>query len=294
MNKKLISFIIFVLFFINILNNVYSTNITWYYTYLDYRIPITITERSGQNLTDYQIPITINTASLISQGKMKPDCGDIRFTYLNTSDNKEYPISYWIESGCNTPNTIIWIKVPYIPANGNATIYMYYGNPNANNIGNKDNVFFLYDFYPNYPGWSDNRISLCGYQGMMGGYNIFGSSASTQKTINLPPGTYNLSFIFVKGDSWNGECGQLYLNGNLVWSKCYDSPTGTQICGDLSVDWNELFDFNSVIFNHSGGSLTIRFTSDLDQYANNEWWGVDKIMIRKYTNPEPSVIIGDE
>jgi Domain of unknown function (DUF2341). len=57
--------------------------------------------------------LTVDTALLIAQGKMKPDCSDIRFTYLYPN-NTEVEIPYWIESGCNTANTIIWIKVPYI------------------------------------------------------------------------------------------------------------------------------------------------------------------------------------
>jgi Uncharacterized conserved protein len=123
-------------------NSVYSS---WYYSEWDYRVPITIQERSGNTLTDYQVMLSVNTANLISQGKLKSDCSDIRFTYLNTSDDKEYEIPYWIESGCNTTNTRIWIKVPRIPANGNATVYMYYGNRNAVSMSNGDYVFEFFD-----------------------------------------------------------------------------------------------------------------------------------------------------
>jgi len=72
---------------------------------------------------------------------MKSDCSDIRFTYLNETDNSEIKIPYWIESGCNSANTKIWVKVPYIPANGNARIYMYYGNQNAVSKSNVSAVF---------------------------------------------------------------------------------------------------------------------------------------------------------
>ncbi|MEM5832485.1 MAG: hypothetical protein QXT38_04240, partial [Candidatus Aenigmatarchaeota archaeon] len=44
-----------------------------------YRRPITISN-SGSALTDYQVLVTLDTASLISSGKMRSDCGDIRFT----------------------------------------------------------------------------------------------------------------------------------------------------------------------------------------------------------------------
>jgi Alpha-tubulin suppressor and related RCC1 domain-containing proteins len=125
MSRKLLFLILGLSLFL--FNSVYS----WYYSGWDYRVPITIQERSGNNLTDYQVGMIVDTYSLISEGKMNPDCSDIRFTYLYPNGT-EVEIPYWIEPDtCNTTNTIIWIKVPYIPANGNATVYMYYGNPNA-------------------------------------------------------------------------------------------------------------------------------------------------------------------
>ncbi|MEM5824432.1 MAG: DUF2341 domain-containing protein, partial [Candidatus Aenigmatarchaeota archaeon] len=104
----------------------------------NYRIPITITERSGNTLTDYQVLITLDTASLISQNKMRNDCGDIRFT---DSDGITL-LNYWIEPNtCNTNNTRIWVKVPYIPANSNKTIYLYYGNSEATSLSSVKDVF---------------------------------------------------------------------------------------------------------------------------------------------------------
>jgi len=76
-----------------------------------YRKPVAITN-SGSALTNYQTLVTADTASLILAGKMKNDCGDIRFTDTDGSTQ----LNYWIESGCNTANTKIWVKVPSIPA----------------------------------------------------------------------------------------------------------------------------------------------------------------------------------
>ncbi|MBU5678908.1 MAG: DUF2341 domain-containing protein [Candidatus Aenigmarchaeota archaeon] len=58
-----------------------------------YRRPITITNTAGA-LTDYQVLVTLDTASLISQGKMRSDCGDIRFTDPSVNS----PLNYWIET----------------------------------------------------------------------------------------------------------------------------------------------------------------------------------------------------
>ena len=46
-----------------------------------YRRAVTIDNTQNSNtLTDYQVLVTVDTASLISVGKMRSDCGDIRFT----------------------------------------------------------------------------------------------------------------------------------------------------------------------------------------------------------------------
>ncbi|MBU5678907.1 MAG: DUF2341 domain-containing protein [Candidatus Aenigmarchaeota archaeon] len=105
-----------------------------------YRRPITITNTAGA-LTDYQVLVTLDTASLISQGKMRSDCGDIRFTDSDGATK----LSYWIESGCNSANTRIWIKIPSIPRTSTKLIYMYYGNSSVTSESNGAAVFDFFD-----------------------------------------------------------------------------------------------------------------------------------------------------
>ena len=93
-----------------------------------YRRAILIDNTKNANaLSDYQVPVTVNTAALIAEGKMMSDCRDIRFT----DSDGQTPLPYWIESGVNTASTLVWVKVPSIPASSTKTIYMYYGNPLA-------------------------------------------------------------------------------------------------------------------------------------------------------------------
>ncbi|MEM5810918.1 MAG: DUF2341 domain-containing protein [Candidatus Aenigmatarchaeota archaeon] len=107
-----------------------------------YRKPITIDNTQNSNtLTDYQVLVTLDTASLITAGKMRSDCGDIRFTDSDGSTQ----LSYWLESGCNTASTKIWVKVPSIPASSTKTIYVHYGNPSAESASNGDNTFKFFD-----------------------------------------------------------------------------------------------------------------------------------------------------
>ncbi|HID08700.1 TPA: DUF2341 domain-containing protein, partial [Candidatus Micrarchaeota archaeon] len=92
-----------------------------------YSVPVTVTNPNSQDLTDFQVKITLDTAGLISQGKLRDNCADIR-----VADSSGDFLPYWLDADtCNTPSTEIWVKVPYIPANGSVTLYIYYGNSGA-------------------------------------------------------------------------------------------------------------------------------------------------------------------
>jgi hypothetical protein len=103
-----------------------------------YRKPVSITNANSA-LSDYQVQLNLDTASLITGGKMKSDCGDMRFSADGATQ-----LSYWIESGCNTANTIVWVKIPSL-ASGNTTIYLYYGNPSMVSASNGNATFRLFD-----------------------------------------------------------------------------------------------------------------------------------------------------
>jgi PKD repeat protein len=112
----------------------------WWDSSWEYRKSLEITNSGANALTDYQVLIEVDTAALITAGKMRSDAGDLRFT-----DSTGTELSYWIESGINTSATKIWVKVPSIPALGTATIYMYYGNPDAASTSSGGNTFEFFD-----------------------------------------------------------------------------------------------------------------------------------------------------
>lgn len=87
-----------------------------------------ITEVSGNNLSNYQLPISINTQALIAANELNADGSDLRFS-TNCLGNTL--LSYWIESGLNTPNTTIWVKINHINAMDDLELFMFYGNPIA-------------------------------------------------------------------------------------------------------------------------------------------------------------------
>jgi len=96
---------------------------------------INISENT-ESFTDYQMLVTVNTRSLISKSKMQDDCDDIRFY---DSDGVT-SLNYWIESGCNTRETKVWVKIPSVPSAG-TTIYMEYNDFGVGSASNKINVF---------------------------------------------------------------------------------------------------------------------------------------------------------
>ncbi|HWS24204.1 MAG TPA: DUF2341 domain-containing protein, partial [Anaerolineales bacterium] len=113
---------------------------SWWNDNWQYRIKATITEQTGSSLTDFQVAITLDTASLITAGKLQTDCDDIR-VYDSTHSTSQ---DYWIES-CNTTATKIWLKQSF-SANQAKYYYLYYGNPSAQNAETSgDNIFISFD-----------------------------------------------------------------------------------------------------------------------------------------------------
>lgn len=106
-----------------------------------YRMPIQVTNPNATALSAHEVLITVNTAALISAGKMQSQGQDIRFTGTGCCDS----LPYFIESGINTASTSIWVKVPSVPANGSATVYMIYGNAVAAAGSNGSATFSLFE-----------------------------------------------------------------------------------------------------------------------------------------------------
>ena len=101
-----------------------------------YRRKITITEQSGSDLTDYQVLIELNSTNFdFSHAQTNGE--DIRFT-----DADGNLLDYWIEEWDALNETAkVWVKVPSIPANDTAEIYMYYGNSEITSASNASETF---------------------------------------------------------------------------------------------------------------------------------------------------------
>jgi len=258
---------------------------------------ITITN-TGSALTDYQINVTLNTQSLISSGKMRSDCGDIRFI-----DENFNPLSYWIEDGtCNKPNTEIWVKIPSIPASGTVNIYMLYGNPSASSESNIDSVmdsglrYYYYDGtnFDTFKGTDvDTYINHDWGSGLV---VINGNSWEDQSdTVSIrwegwikPAGNGNHR-IFVYTDDGS----RLWIGGTLVIDKWYlQAPT--EHSGNYNFH-NQIKRIKYEWYENTGLAVA---KLGWDPPGGNKVYPIpaDYLKCRKTTfpNPEPSVSVGDE
>jgi N-acetylneuraminic acid mutarotase len=197
----------------------------WWNSSWIYRRNITINNTQNSNtLTDYQVLVNLDTTSLISAGKMRSDCGDIRVTYYNLTNGSETEIPQWVWTnqsnysslsyswqifGCNTTNTRITIKVPYIPANSYLTIYIYYGNPNVTSTSSllsvySDDIAIMSATLPtgryglSCAPYEDSIYCFGGYDGILVNqivrYNVTSDSITVMST-TLPTGRYGLSCV---------------------------------------------------------------------------------------------------
>ncbi|RSN76701.1 MAG: hypothetical protein DSO07_01915 [Thermoproteota archaeon] len=256
-----------------------------------YRRSIIIDNTQNNNdLKDYQVKITVDTRSLISPfplfsaEKMKSDCSDIRFT---DSDGVTL-LSYWIESGINTPNTIIWVKVPSIPAGSKKTIYMYYGNPNATSLSDPKATMFIYEDFTASPSGnlagdatydSTNKwAQLTPKEGEKWGYLYY------DKVPVNPTGFYAKFYFWTGGG--NGA--------DAVWLGAYDSDYSRTeediVKGGYHFTYDEWQDricfTKSTTGNGEGISCAWRSGTEI---ANSKWhlaevyfWYTDKAYARVY------------
>ncbi len=127
----------------NTLNFIDLNGSTWYDNDWQYRKQVDV---GGTELEDYQIKLNINLSDEYNAGKIQSGCEDIRFTIYNETINSEQLIPHWTEN-CTLPsaNATLWARVPNITA-ANSTIYMYYGNPTAQNASDMDSAMGNFEF----------------------------------------------------------------------------------------------------------------------------------------------------
>jgi hypothetical protein len=120
--------------------------LNWWNVSYSYRQQILIKNNLASSLeVGYSVSLTIDTASLISVGKMLSNGNDLRIIYWSENSWNELDRDV---INMNSTSTQVWFKTQtIIVANStDSNYYVYYGNPSASNPpANKSNVYLWYD-----------------------------------------------------------------------------------------------------------------------------------------------------
>ena len=282
---------------------------------------LTVKENSGKTLTDYQVLVELNPSNFPANAKS--DGSDLRF---EDASGKE--LSYWIEEwNAGAKRAKIWVRVPFIPANGEAKIKMYYGNPSASAVSDGDKVFEFFDDFEGtsletskwieaYAGGTYSVSSgMLNMHGIAGGDEIIACTDGWSPPIIMRYKSYTsrtdshdaiIGFYYtnigIAGD-WQGAKGNAfaiyYKRNHAVVG---DGTNYAQRNLDISDAWHT-FEMRRT------GSVTEFYIDDiyqttLDQdvigiryprfFARNTHLKIDWIFIRKYASIEPTLTLSAE
>ncbi len=290
----------------------------------NYRRPIIIKERSGSDLVDYQVRIELNTNNF-DYSKAKSDGSDIRFT---DSDGVS-PLPYWIEVWNPSGTSIIWVKIHKIPANSEKTIYMYYGNPNAESESNASAVFIKDKIYLISTVWPSDVDDLGHYAD---------NHDEFEQAIQANPAVFGTGYVdyidytenpYGRDDDFMLRFKFLFIaNFSGTYYFATDSDDASEIMAFLGDEYTHWY---TVIVGWYGGHGSSGYNWDAHygtlslkkgqgiwiEYRMQEWDGAQKasmaikppgqdwkivsasnfpgqIFARKYVSPEPSITIGSE
>jgi N-acetylneuraminic acid mutarotase len=227
--RKNMGFVLLIIFYAFILLSIQGNALaqSWLSPDWGYRMRLAINNPSSSNsLTDYQIKVRLNHTNFnFSLAQSKGE--DLRFT---SSDGITL-INHWIEYWNSVAESaLVWVKIPSVPALDSAVVYVYYGNPNANNSSNGKGTFeFFDDFESDYlaeSGWSiKTPLPLVKADNATAVYN-------------------NLLYVF-GGYDRDPSCVKYYLDETFVynpvtdaWTQLADMPTARW--GPVAVESNGL------------------------------------------------------
>ncbi|MBN2014422.1 MAG: DUF2341 domain-containing protein [Candidatus Altiarchaeota archaeon] len=108
-------------------------------TVADYGRILSVQENSGRDLSDYQVLVNLSGDDFPVESAAGGS--DIRFY-----DMYGLMLPYWIESfDPSSPEALIWVRVPFIPANETAALLVSWGEPSLPAVSNASAVFECFD-----------------------------------------------------------------------------------------------------------------------------------------------------
>ena len=127
----------------------------WWYPEWRTRAPILVANPNSMDLFNFSFSMYIPYDS-----DMLSNFSDLRFSQHVGSDIFEIP--YWFETVTPGTTAKVWLKARSLPSGGDATIYMYYKNPDAVPASNPDDALAFYDNFDgvtlNATRWNDPHM----------------------------------------------------------------------------------------------------------------------------------------
>ena len=265
----------------------------------------------------YNRALSTEEVQALYQAKAKLNYGDIRFT---DSDGVT-ELSYWMERDGR-----FWVKVPMIPAIGTKKIYLYYGNQNATSQSNGEATFIFFDDFVNLDKWPTTNGSISITNGIatftqgsyiantnldMRGLNGAGIEGLVKANGRLRGSFGAVSrYYFGRREMSDICCGFNHLwwwNGNWYAESSNSNGGSESNRGSYTTEWQRIslrwVQATSIWYYSYSNYRKFSYipgmaeSSPFYPYIGSYDTGtlsVDFIFIRKYVEPEPSVITGDE
>jgi uncharacterized repeat protein (TIGR01451 family) len=139
----------------------------------------------------YSVRLVLDTAGLVSEGKLRADGDDLRVVWQDGTTQVE--LDRVAETAFNTASTEIWFKTQ-VPIPGNerdGSYYLYYGNPGAGAPpADRADVYALWDQFDGSsldPRWSpQGTVTVSGGQAhLTSGANIIGTTPYTYALLEM-------------------------------------------------------------------------------------------------------------
>lgn len=292
-----------------------------------YARPMTITNTTTAPLYNYPVQFTLNTAALIAAGKLRANCGDLRFI------DEFGLLNYWLETGCNTATTRVWVNVPYLPV-GTSAITVTYGNALRTSASSGADTFLFFDDFEDgviSSFWNiangsfytiaetSGQLRLTGQTTTANQYNVAGFSLHTWK-LTLPQNVaIDTELSIVNGpDGFKAGLGtMLNLQGSAASGKNIAFwQSGWQTVGKSTVTsgvfnrrtfsigmtgstmrtlrWREEGHLNTVLATTSTLTPTLGFFSYGPDTIASFDVRFDNVRIRPFAFPEPQTTVGPE
>ncbi len=262
---------------------------------------------SSQVLTNYQITFNLDTQSLISAGKMRPDMADIRFT---ASDGQTM-LNYYIASASG-PATQFVVKVSSIPVSS-ASIYMYYNNlSTATSFSSQKKTYDIYEDWES--GQINGSIWTTGGGGPGGGPFVIvtsskydGNYAIASTVLNFDPGnnsnsflqtninlemTATVTFYWAASSEPNYDMIHFFIDGVEPDPTSCLQPSGAYDGIPVGSNFEQYWQQRVYVIPQGQHTLMWQYSRDAAGWAGLSKAWIDDIVVQKYVSSPPNISVG--